>query len=75
MFCTNTVIGPGKYGQAGEYRLVCLGHSADKRHIGSTESGRVDIRNEAQSNARMGFVNKDPGRIIALIWGQESVLK
>jgi hypothetical protein len=75
MFCTNTVIGPWKYGQAGEYRLVSLGHSAYKGHIGSTEGGRVDIRNEPLSNARMGFVNQDPGRIIALIWGQESVLK
>ena len=35
----------------------------------------MDIRNEALSNARMGFVNQDPGRIIALIWGQQSVLK
>jgi hypothetical protein len=75
VFCTNTVTGPWKYGRVGEYHLVYPRHSAYKGHVGSTEGGRVDIRNEALSNARMGFVNKDPGCIIVLIWGQESVLR
>jgi hypothetical protein len=75
MFYTNTAIGPWKCGQAGEYHLIYLRHLAYKGHVGSTEGGRVDIRNEALSNARMAFVNQDPGRIIVLIWGQASVLK
>ena len=57
------------------YHLVYPRHLAYKGHVGSTEGGTVDIRNEALSNARMGFVNKDPGCIIVLIWGQESVLR
>ena len=75
VFCINTVTGPWKYGRAGEYRLIYLRHLAYKGHVDSTEGGQVDIRNEALSNARMGFVNKEPGRIIALLWGQESVLR
>ena len=43
-------------------------------HCYSTESERVEIRNEALSNTRMSFFNKEPGRIICLIWGQENVL-
>jgi hypothetical protein len=55
--------------------LSIVGTWAYKGHVDSTESGQVDIKNEALSNARMNFVNKDPGRIIALVWGQESVLR
>lgn len=41
---------------------------------GSTENHPVAIQNEALSNERMMFVNKNPGRIVSLIWGQASVL-
>lgn len=35
----------------------------------------MDIRCEALANVRMAYINKDPGRIICLIWGSESVLR
>jgi len=68
-------IGPWKYGQAGEFRfLVCLSYSAYKGLIDST-SDKVEIRHEALANVRMAYINKDPGRIICLIWGSQSVLR
>jgi hypothetical protein len=52
-----------------------LGASAHKGLIDSTSDGKVNIKQEALSNARMSFINKDPGRIIALVWGYTSILK
>jgi hypothetical protein len=69
-------IGPWKYGRAGGFRLlVYLECSAHKGPIDSTSSGKVDIRLEALANARMSYINKDPGRITCLIWGDQSVLR
>jgi hypothetical protein len=70
-------IDPWKYGQAGEFRLlvVFLRHSTHKGLFDSTSSGKVDIRHEALANVRMAYINKDPGRIICLIWGHESILR
>jgi len=41
---------------------------------GSTNSGTAVITHEPLSNARMAFLNKDPGRIMCLVWGNNSVL-
>ena len=41
----------------------------------STETRMVTVKNEALSNERMSFVNKNPGRIVCLIWGEKSVLR
>lgn len=43
--------------------------------MNSTSDGGVDIRNEALANVRMAYVNKEPGKIICLIWGSSSVLR
>lgn len=41
----------------------------------STSSGTAVITHEPLSNARMAYINKGPGRIIALIWGIANVLR
>jgi hypothetical protein len=74
---TSMAIGPWKYGQAGEFRLLVafLRHSTHKGLFDSTSSGKVDIRHEALANVRMAYINKDPGRIICLIWGHQNILR
>jgi hypothetical protein len=57
------------------FAFVCLRCSAHKGLIDSTSNGKVDIRHEALANVRMSYVNKDPGRIICLIWGDQSILR
>lgn len=70
------VIVPWRYGQGGELRSFLLGRDSIQADIvDSTENEVVAIKNEALSNERMSFVNKSPGRIVCLIWGQESVLR
>jgi len=39
----------------------------------SNHDGAVDIRHEPLANARMAYINKEPGRIICLIWGVNNV--
>jgi hypothetical protein len=69
-------IGLWKYGQAGEFgHLVCLMYSAHNGLVDSTSNGKVDIRPEALANVRMAYVNKEPGRIICLIWGDQNILR
>jgi hypothetical protein len=35
----------------------------------------VDIKHEPLANVRMAYINKDPGRIICLIWGSSNILR
>lgn len=70
------VIVPWRYGRGGELHSFLLGRGSIQADIvDSTENESVTIKNEALSNKRMAYVNKTPGRIVCLIWGQESVLR
>jgi hypothetical protein len=70
------VIVPWRYGRGGELHSFLLGRdSIQADFVDSTENEVVTIKNEALSNERMSYVNKTPGRIVCLIWGQESVLR